>query len=279
MSAISAAAVKALRDRTDMPMMTCKAALTKAGGDVEKAILILREEGQKFKDRKGDRGTAEGRVGAFADLAAKVGAIVELRCESPSVVKNERFVALANDLAKQVALKNPADVAALLKQPVHGEAGRTAEDRIHDVVGLIRESMQVARYARLQGLCGEYVHHDGTIGVLLQVKGADTADPALLRDVCAHVAALQPAYALPSEVPADVAEREQALAKQQAQDQSAGKPANVVEKIAEGKYRTWLGEQPIANQMKYGKKTVGELLKAAKLEVVKFVRYKVGASG
>src|SRR5205085_11744968 len=163
-----AGAGKALRDRNDMPMTTCQADLTKAGGDVEKAILILREEGQKFKDRKGDRETAEGRVGAYADLAAKVGAIVELRCESPSVVKNERFVALANDLAKQVALKNPADVAALLKQPFHGEAGRTVEDRIHDVVGLIRENMQVARYARLQGLCGEYVHHDGTIGVLLQ---------------------------------------------------------------------------------------------------------------
>jgi elongation factor Ts len=280
MSQITAATVKALRDRTDMPMMTCKAALEKAGGDVEKAVLILREEGGKFKEKKGGRETAEGRIGAFADLGKKVGAIIELRCESPSVVKNDKFVALANDIAKQVALKNPANVEALVQQPSVTESGRTVQDRINDVMGLIRENMQVARFTRLEGLCGEYVHHDGTVGVLLQVKG-ETADPALLRDVCTHIAALQPAYARPDEVPAEVAERERALARQQATEQAAGKPANVVEKIAEGKYKTWLGEnvlvdQPMANQMKYGKKTVGELLKAAKLEVVKFVRYKVG---
>src|SRR5947209_9695490 len=125
MSQISAAAVKALRDRTDMPMMLCKAALEKAGGDMDKAVLILREEGGKFKEKKGERETAEGRIGAFADQAQKVGAIIELRCESPSVVKNERFIALANDIAKQVALKNPADAAALVQQPSLVEPART----------------------------------------------------------------------------------------------------------------------------------------------------------
>jgi elongation factor Ts len=281
MSQISAAAVKELRDRTDMPMMKCKAALEKAGGDMDKAVLILREEGGKFLDdpSKGGRETAEGRIGAYSDHKAN-GAIIEVRCESPSVVKNERFVALANDLAKQVALKNPADVEALLKQPLVDDPKRTVKDRVADVVGLIRENMRPARFTRLEGLCGEYVHHDGTIGVLLQVKG-ETADPTLLRDICTHIAALRPAYARPDEVPADVAERERDLARKQAAEQAAGKPAGVVEKIAEGKYKTWLGEnvlvdQPMANQMKYGKKTVGELLKAAKLEVVKFVRYKIG---
>src|SRR5690242_4771561 len=225
MSQITAATVKALRDRTDMPMMTCKAALEKAGGDVEKAVLILREEGGKFKEKKGGRETAEGRIGAFADLGQKVGAIIELRCESPSVVKNDKFVTLANDIARQVALKNPASVEALVQQPSVTESGRTVQDRINDVMGLIRENMQVARFTRLEGLCGEYVHHDGTVGVLLQVKG-ETADPALLRDICTHIAALQPAYARPEEVPADVAEREQGLARQQATEQAAGKPAN-----------------------------------------------------
>jgi elongation factor Ts len=92
---------------------------------------------------------------------------------------------------------------------------------------------------------------------------------------------LRPGFATATALSADVVEREKAFAKQQAEEQSAGKPANIVEKIAEGKYKTWLSEnvlvdQPIANQMKYGKKTVGELLKAAKLEVIDFVRYKVG---
>src|SRR5436853_7260162 len=97
-TAISATAVKTLRDQTDMPMMKCKAALEKAGGDMDKAILILREEGGKFlASDKGARETAEGRIGAYSDPKT-AGAILELRCESPSVVKNDRFVALANDL-------------------------------------------------------------------------------------------------------------------------------------------------------------------------------------
>ncbi|HEY1381518.1 MAG TPA: translation elongation factor Ts [Gemmataceae bacterium] len=283
MSQISAAAVKELRDRTDMPMMKCKAALEKAGGDIEKAILVLREEGGKFlASDKGARETAEGRVGAFSDHKT-AGALVELRCESPSVVKNERFIALANELAKQVATKNPASVEELEKQPSVAAQGQTVKDRIADVVGLIRENMRPARFVRLDGITGEYVHHDGTLGVLVQVKG-ESADPVLLRDICTHIAALNPRFAVASEVPADVAAQEKALAKKQAEETAAGKPGAVVEKIAEGKYKTWLGEnvlvdQPMANQMKYAKKTVGDLLKAAKLEIVRFVRYKVGGQG
>jgi elongation factor Ts len=280
MSQISANAVKELRDRTDMPMMKCKAALEKAGGDIEKAIQVLREEGGKFlASDKGARETAEGRIGAFSDNNT-VGALVELRCESPSVVKNDKFIALANELAKQVATKKPASIEELEKQPSIAGQGQTVKDRIADLVGLIRENMRPARFVRFDGITGEYVHHDGTVGVMVQVKG-ETADPVLLRDICTHIAALNPQFAVASDLPADVVEREKALAKKQAEETAAGKPGAVVEKIAEGKYKTWLAEnvlvdQPIANQMKYPKKTVGELLKGAKLEVVKFVRYKVG---
>lgn len=280
MAEISAAAVKELRDRTDMPMMKCKAALEKAAGDIEKAILVLREEGGKFlASDKGARETAEGRIGSWSD-GKSAGAIVELRCESPSVVKNDRFIALANDLAKQVALQNPASVEELLTQPFVDEPARTMQDRLADVVGLIRENMRPARIARRAGITGEYVHHDGATGVLLSVKG-EAGDTALLRDICTHIAALRPGFATAAGLPADVVAREKELAKQQAEEQSAGKPANIIEKVAEGKYKTWLSEnvlvdQPIANQMKYGKKTVGELLAAAKLEVIDFVRFKVG---
>jgi len=279
-SPISAAAVKELRDRTDMPMMKCKAALEKAGGDMEKAILVLREEGGKFlASDKGARETAEGRIGAYSDHKT-AGALVELRCESPSVVKNERFIALSNDLARQVAMNKPAGVDELLQQRFVDDPNRTVQDRVAEVVGLIRENMRPARFVRLDGITGEYVHHDGTIGVLVQVKG-ESADPVLLRDICTHIAALQPAYARADEVPAEVVERERELARKQTAEQAAGKPANVLEKIAEGKFKTWLSEsvlveQPMANQIKYAKKTVGELLKAAKLEIVKFVRFKVG---
>src|SRR5262245_54752824 len=280
MAEISAAVVKELRDRTDMPMMKCKAALEKAAGDIEKAILILREEGGKFlASDKGARETAEGRVGSWSD-GKTAGAMVELRCESPSVVKNDRFIALANDLAKQVALRNPKTVEELLAQPFVDEPSRTMQDRLADIVGLIHENMRPARFVRRAGITGEYVHHDGATGVLLSVKG-EGSDPALLRDICTHIAALRPGFATADALSHDVVEREKALAKQQAEEQATGKPANIIEKIAEGKYKTWLSEnvlvdQPIANQMKYGKKTVGELLKAAKLEVNDFVRYKVG---
>ncbi len=283
MSQISAAAVKELRDRTDMPMMKCKAALEKAGGDIEKAILVLREEGGKFlASDKGARETAEGRIGAFSDHKT-AGALVELRCESPSVVKNDKFIALANELARQVAMNSPASVEELLSQKLVADPKRAVQDRIADVVGLIRENMRPARFVRLDGITGEYVHHDGTLGVLVQVKG-ESADPALLRDICTHIAALNPRFAQASEVPADVAAQEKALARKQAEEQAAGKPAGVVEKIAEGKYKTWLGEnvlveQPMANQMKYAKKTVGDLLRSAKLEIVRFVRYMVGGLG
>src|SRR3954465_5989927 len=280
MAEISAAKVKELRDRTDMPMMKCKAALEKAAGDIDKAIQILREEGGKFlASDKGARETAEGRVGAFSDHKT-AGALVELRCESPSVVKNERFIELANELARQVALNQPANVEELLSQKLVADPTRTVKDRIADGGGLIRENMRPARFVRLDGLTGEYVHHDGTLGVLVQVKG-ESADPVLLRDICTHIAALNPAYAVAGELPADVVEREKALAKKQAEETAAGKPGAVAEKIAEGKYKTWLAEggrvdQPMANQMKYPKKTVGDLLRAAKLELVRFVRYKVG---
>src|SRR5438093_3494111 len=114
MSIISAAAVKALRDKTNAPMMDCKVALIEAGGDMEKAVDILRKKNSAIQAKKGERETAEGRIAVFLDPARQVGAIVEMRCESAPVVKSEPFVKLANDVAKQIALKAPATVEALL---------------------------------------------------------------------------------------------------------------------------------------------------------------------
>src|SRR5207253_7881748 len=115
--AISANDVKTLRDRTNAPMMECKSALTEAGGDMDKAIDILRKKIKGLTAKFGAREMAEGRVATFVDVATKVGAIIELRCESAPVAKSEPFIKLANELAKQVALKNPANVEELLAQP------------------------------------------------------------------------------------------------------------------------------------------------------------------
>lgn len=275
--------VKQLRDRTDLPMGDCKSALVESGGDMEKAIEILRSKFAKMQAKREGSETAEGRVGTFVDNAAKVGAIVEMRCETAPSAKSDRFVALASDLAKHVAGKNPKDVAEALTQPFVGGGG-TVADRINDVVGVIREKMVLQRFQRLEGgVYGSYVHHDGTVGVLLECTGG-AANDELLRDVSAHIAALNPPYATVADVPADIVAKEKAFVMNEIQSdpKNSGKPANILEKIAEGKLKTRLAEivlteQPMANAMKYPGTTVGAALKKAGLEPVKFVRYKVGA--
>jgi elongation factor Ts len=276
---ISAADVKALRDRTNAPMMECKAALTEAGGDKEKAVEIIRKKIAGIQAKRGEKETAEGRVAVFVDTAQKVGAIVELRCESAPVAKAEHFVQLANDVAKQVALKTPANVEALLGQKMFDNSGKTVNDRIAEVIGLIRENMKVQRFARLTGLVGEYSHHDGTLGVLLQVEGAQ-ADPLVLRDVCMHIAARNPVAGIKEDVPAATVEKEKEIAREQlANDpKNKSKPANILEKILEGKMKTWFAENVLVEQpfVKDDTKTVGQLLAQHGVKLVKFIRYKVG---
>jgi elongation factor Ts len=275
MSTISAAAVMALRNRTNAPMMDCKAALTEANGDMEKAAEILRKQNKAIQDKKGAREMAEGRVAAFLDPAQKVGALLEMRCESAPVAKTENFIQLANDVAHQIAAKNPATVDALLGQPFVGDSKKTVNDRIGEVVGLIRENMRPARFTRMTGLLGAYCHHDGSIGVMVQVEGA-SADAQLLRDVCMHITAKNPVAARREDIPAETIEKEKDIARAQAA--ATGKPANIVEKIAEGKLKTWLAENVLVEQpfVRDESRTVGDLLKSAGLKLVKFVRYKVG---
>ncbi len=282
MSVISPAAVKELRQRTDLPMGDCKSALVEAGGDMDKAIEIIRSKFAKLSVKREGNETAEGRVGVFIDAAKQVAAIVEMRCESAPSAKSDQFVALATDVAKHVVAADPKDVATALTQPFAGGAG-TLQTRIEDTVGVIREKMIAHKFTRLAGgVFGEYVHHDGTVGVLLQTKG--TGGGEVLRDVAAHIAALNPPYATIASVPAEVVEKEKAFvaAEMAADPKHAGKPASIIEKVTEGKLRTRLAEvvlteQPMANGAKYPNATVGQSLKKAGLEVVGFVRYKVGA--
>jgi elongation factor Ts len=275
---ISAALVKELRDRTNLPMMECKKALIHAQGDMEKAIDWLRTNIKGVAVSKGGRETAEGRIVAFVAPDTKTAALVEMRCESPPVVKAEAFVKLGNDIARQVAATNPASVDALLAEPLADQPGKTVADRIHDAFGLLRENMKPARFKRLSGgLIGSYCHHDGSIGVLVQVEGS-SADAQLLRDVCMHITAKNPLAARREDVPAALVSKEKEIATAQAT--ATGKPANIAEKIAEGKLKTWFAENVLVEQpfVKDDSKTVGDLLKAAGLTLKGFVRFKVGES-
>ena len=273
--------VKQLRDRTDQPMGLCKKALDQVEGDMDKAIELLRGWNSKMGAVREGNETAEGRVGVFVDAAAKVAAIVEMRCESAPSSKSDQFIALAADIAKHVAAKNPANVAEALTQSMTGGAG-TVADRINDVVGVIREKMILHRFTRLEGgVYGAYVHHDGTVGVLLECSGTGGGD--VVRDAATHIAAMNPPYANLSAVPAEIVakEKDAVKAEMDGDPKNAGKPENILEKIADGKLKTRLAEtvlteQQMANAEKYPKTTVGAALKKAGLDVVKFVRFKVG---
>ena len=278
MPEITAEAVKKLRDRTGIQMMKCKAALQKADGDMEKAIEILRKENVGAVAKLAEREAGEGRIGVYIDPVKKVGALVELRCETAPVAKSEMFVQLANDLAKQAALQNATTPQALLAQPYVDDPKKTVNERLAEVAALMRENMKPVRLARLTGLLGNYVHHDGSVGVIVQVEG-DKADPQLLRDVSMHITAKNPAAALREHVPQATIDKEMEIARAQAA--ATGKPANIVEKIAEGKMKTWYAENVLAEQpfVKDDSKTIGELLKSAGLKLGKFVRLRVGETG
>jgi elongation factor Ts len=276
---ISAADVKKLRDRTGMQMMKCKAALVEAHGDMDKAVEILRKANKEAVDKSANRETAEGRVAVHLDPATKAGAILELRCESAPVAKSDLFVKLADDLAKQVAVKGANTPEQLLAQPLVGAPAKTVAERIAEAVGLLRENIRPARMARRTGLLGSYVHHDGSVGVLLQVEGAG-AEAQLLRDVCMHITAKNPIAGRREDVAADKVAKETEIAKAQiaADPKNASKPANILEKIVEGKVKTWFAENVLVEQpfVKDDSKTVGQLLQSAGLKLVNFVRYKVG---
>jgi elongation factor Ts len=282
MSEISAADVMKLRNLTGMQMMKCKAALTEACGDFDKAIQILREQTKGAMVKFAAREAAEGRVGVYIDPATQTGAIVEMRCETAPSAKNDLFIKLANDVAKQIALKGATNAEELLAQPFVDDPAHTLNDRITDVVGLIRENMKPSRFGRLTGgQLGSYIHHDGTVGVLLQVEGKP-ADPAVLRDVCMHIAARSPLAALREHLPPEVVTREREIAKTKAAEEGKGKPANIIEKIAEGMLSKGFFAENVLNEQEFVKdktKTVGALLKAAGVQLVGFIRYKVGEVG
>jgi elongation factor Ts len=275
MSTVSAAEVRTLRDRTNAPMMDCKSALEEAKGDLEKAAEILRKKNKAIQDKKGERETAEGRVAAYVDPVRQVGALIEVRCESAPVAKSEPFVRLADDIARQVALEGAASVDALLVQPMVSNPKQTVNDRIGEAVGLVRENMKVARIARLSGLLGSYCHHDGKLGVMVLVEG-ERADPQLLKDVSMHIASTNPVAARREEVPAAVVEKEKEIARGQAA--ATGKPAAIIDKIAEGKLKTWFAENVLLEQpfVKDQTQTIGDMLKKAGVRLVRFVRFKVG---
>jgi elongation factor Ts len=272
MAEITAGMVKELREKTDAPMMECKKALAEAGGDLGKAEEILRVRLGNKASKAASRVAAEGIVGTFTAPDGKLGAIIEVNCETDFVAKNEDFLAFVRNLAELVAKNNPADVAALSGLPL---GGATVEQTRTALVGKIGENMSIRRFVRVQakGKLATYVHGGSKIGVMVDVVGGDET---LAKDLAMHIAASKPVSLSKEQVPAELIEKERAVAAQKAAE--SGKPANIVEKMVEGSVQKFLKEVTLLGQpfVKDDKQTIEQLLKAKGAQVASFVLYVVG---
>ena len=272
MAEINAGMVKALREKTDAPMMECKKALAEAGGDTAKAEEILRIKLGSKASKAASRIAADGVVAAYISEDGKNGALVEVNCETDFVAKNEEFLRFAGALAKQIAASAPADVNALSKLALDG---RPVEEVRKALVGKIGENIAIRRFVRLaaQGRLGSYIHGGARIGVLVDVVGGDDA---LAKDLAMHVAASKPVALSEKAVPADLIERERTIAAAKAAE--SGKPANIVEKMVQGSVQKFLKEVTLLGQpfVKNDKLSVEQLLKSRNASVSAFALYVVG---
>src|SRR3954462_2762450 len=272
MAEITAGMGRELRDKTDAPMMECKKALTEANGDLTKAEEILRIKLGNKASKASSRVAAEGIVAAYVAPDGKLGALLEVNCETDFVAKNEDFLAFAGKAAKLVATGNPADVAALSAMPLDGA---TVEEVRKTLVGKIGENVSLRRFARLAatGKLATYIHGGAKVGVLIDVAGGDDA---LAKDIAMHVAAIKPVALSKAEIPADLIKRERDIAVAKAAE--SGKPANIVEKMVEGSVQKFLKEVTLLGQpfVKDDKQTVEQLLKSKNARARAFYLYVVG---
>ncbi|MFM8467538.1 MAG: translation elongation factor Ts [Oxalobacteraceae bacterium] len=269
MAAITAAMVGELRAKTDAPMMECKKALTEADGDMARAEEILRVKLGSKASKAASRITAEGVVAAH--IASGVGALVEINCETDFVSKNDDFLKFSSDIAKLVADKHPADVAALSALPLDG---KTVDEIRTALVGKIGENLSIRRFQRFQtsGKLSSYLH--GTrIGVMVEFDGSDEQ---VGKDIARHIAAMKPVALSSDQVPAELIEKERSVAKLKAEE--SGKPADIAAKMVEGSVQKYLKEVSLFDQafVKNDKQTVQQMLKAANTTVKAFTMFVVG---
>ena len=273
---ISASMVKDLREKTGAGMMDCKKALTETDGDMEKAIEYLREKGITKAAKKSSRIAAEGLVLAYVSEDNKVGAAVEVNSETDFVAKNEEFRTFVQALAKQVAINNPADVEALLNEEYIEEAGKKVSEVLTDKVAKIGENMNIRRFTRFEttdGLVESYIHGNGKIAVLVNMKNADNE---LAKDICMQVAAARPEFLDEASVPAERLAKEMEILKAQAMNE--GKPEAIAEKVVQGRIGKFYSEICLVDQefVKNPDMKISDLLKSKNAEIVEFARIEKG---
>ncbi|MFT8211923.1 MAG: translation elongation factor Ts [Symbiopectobacterium sp.] len=264
MAEITAALVKELRERTGAGMMECKKALVEANGDIELAIDNMRKSGQAKAAKKAGRVAAEGVILTKIAADGKYGVIVELNCETDFVAKDAGFKAFGEEVATAALNERIADVEVLKAK---FEEQRTA------LVAKICENINIRRISIQEGdTLGAYLH-GARIGVLVAAKGADEE---LIKHIAMHIAASKPEYVKAEDVPADVVAREHQIQLDIAMQ--SGKPREIAEKMVEGRMRKFTGEISLTGQhfVMDPNKTVGDLLKEHKADVISFIRFEVG---
>ena len=278
MADITAAAVKALRDRTNMPMMKCKQALVEANGDEDEAIRILQKESKEILGKRAENATAEGRVFQCVKEDGSEAGMVEVQCESDPVAGGEDFARFGDMLISQL-MDGPgaATPEELLSQPAPGADGKTLQDLYDELVGTIREKIIVARITRVSGPVAGYVHHDGKTAVLMRAEGDNATDP-VLRDVAMHVAAMRPEVVSPEDLPAETVQAQKE--KLSAAAKATGKPDNIIEKIVDGQMKRFFAEDAgVLLFQKFAKddsKTVSQAMAEKGLKPTEFIRWVIG---
>ena len=270
--------VMALREMSGAGMMDCKKALTACEGDMDKAMDYLREKSLAASAKKATRIAAEGIVSSYVTDDHKVGAIVEVNCETDFVAKTDDFKALVNSVAKLVVEKNPADVDELMALDC-GDG--TVAEMVNRAVAKIGEKITIRRFARMEGqLVDTYIHLGGKIGVIVAAKTADAekARPAV-HDVAMHIAAAKPGVLHRDEVdPADL-DKEREILRAQALNDPKPKPANIIEKMVEGRIAKYYKEVCLLEQpfVKNPDQSIEQMLKEhGDVELAAFVRFEMG---
>ncbi|MGD0263937.1 MAG: translation elongation factor Ts [Candidatus Methylomirabilota bacterium] len=291
---ISAGMVRDLRDKTGAGIMECKAALAEAGGDLAKAIEVLRKRGLKTAEKKAGRTAADGLVAAWISPGRDAGALLEVNCETDFVARTERFTDLTRLLVTLVGTDAAAaEMDALLARAVNG---KPVADVIKETIGSLGENIVVRRAARLalpqdaQGLVTSYLHGGGKIGVLVEVRcksdGVAKGEglTRLAKDLALQVCSAEPAYVTRDQVPAAILEKEREILR--AQPDVQGKPAAIQDKIIQGRLEKFFMERCLADQLfirdPEGKQKIRDVLKAAEktlgepVSVAGFARFRLG---
>lgn len=272
MADISAKQVKELRDKIGVGMMDAKKALVESSGDFDKAIDILREKGISKAAKKNDRIAAEGL--ASVESKDNTASIVEVNSETDFVASNDQFIALVKTIASEIADKHPKNVdEALLISSSKG----TINDELIEATQVIGEKISLRRFELIKkndnDHFGSYLHQGGKIAALVVIEGADSE---VAKDVAMHIAAINPKYLDRNQVPKDVLDKERAMLVKEAE--SEGKPANIIDKMVEGRLNKYLADISLADQefVKDSDQTVSKYVESKGGKLKAFVRYEVG---